>query len=222
LTAGFALLDLGRGEPEKEVPMSLAFRVVAILAFACAVLTIPAVAADATVAIDHGDFYVTAEPAPVEAGTITFDIINSGKVIHEFKVVQSDLAPDSLPLIEEEFLVDESQVNVLGFTDIMQPGATRTMVLNMPPGNYVLICNIASHYQAGSYLGFQVTAPPAPTAPANGGPTPTVGPPPPREPPAVGGGPQGGDSGSWWVLAMLCAFGVGLTALGFATSRPGR
>ncbi len=201
--------------------MSLALRVAAILAFVGAALTIPSsTSADATVAIGHGDFWITTSQPSVEAGNITFSIANQGRVIHEFKVVQSDLAPGSLPLIEEEFKVDESQVNVLGATDIMQPGDTRTLVLNMPPGNYVLICNIASHYQAGSYTGFQVTAPPEPTAPPDGGPAPTAGPAPTQASfPTVGGGPQGGSAGSWWVLATLAGLGAALAAAGALSHR---
>lgn len=204
--------------------MSLALRVAAILAFVGVVLAIPSsTAADATVAIGHGDFWITTSQPSVDAGNITFNIANQGEIIHEFKVVRSDLAPDSLPLIEEEFKVDESQVDVLAGTDIMQPGETRTLVLDLPPGNYVLICNIASHYQAGSYTGFQVTAPSEPTAPPDGGPAPTTGPAPTQAGfPTVGGGPQGGSAGSWWVLATLAALGTALAAAGTLAHRFGR
>jgi uncharacterized cupredoxin-like copper-binding protein len=206
--------------------MSLALRVAAILAFTGAVLTIPSsTAADATVAIGHGDFWITTSQPSVEAGNITFNVANEGAIIHEFKVVRSDLPPDSLPIIEDEFKVDESQVDVLGYTDIMQPGDTRTLTLNLPPGNYVLICNVASHYQAGSYAGFQVTAPPEPTtAPSDGAAAPTAGPAPAQGGiPAVGQGPQeGGAVGSWWLLAGLCALGTSLATLGVVTRRFGR
>jgi uncharacterized cupredoxin-like copper-binding protein len=203
--------------------MSLALRVAAVLAFAGAALTIPSAAADATVDVAHGDFWITAGAASAEAGSITFDVANAGEIIHEFKVVRTDLPADSLPLIEEEFVVDESQLDVVGYTDIMQPGETRTLTLDMPPGNYVFICNVPSHYQAGSYMNFQVTVPEEATAPVDVGPAPTAGPAPAQDGfPTVGGGPHGGNVGSWWVLASLAALGVGLTALGFASSRASR
>jgi hypothetical protein len=65
--------------------MSLTFRVAAVLAFPGAGLTIPSVAADATVDIAHGGFWITAGPASVEAGQVTFDVRNAGAIIHEFK-----------------------------------------------------------------------------------------------------------------------------------------
>lgn len=203
--------------------MSLALRFAAVLAFAGAALTIPSTAAGTELAIAHGDFWITSSQPSAEAGPITFNVANAGEIIHEFKVVRSDLPADSLPLIEEEFIVDESQVDVVGYTDIMQPGETQTLTLDMPPGNYVFICNVPSHYQAGSYMSFQVTIPEEPTVPADGGAAPTAAPPPAQDGfPTVGGGPQDGAVGSWWVLATLAALGVGLTALGFVVSRAGR
>ncbi len=113
---------------------------------------------ESTVDVAHGDFWVTTSQPSVEEGNVTFEVANEGAIVHEFKVVRSELPPDDLPLNEEEFVVDETQVEVMGFTDPMKPGETRTLTLNMPPGKYVLICNVASHYQAGSYVGFEVVA----------------------------------------------------------------
>ncbi len=208
--------------------MSFALRLAALLAFAGAALTIPSspAGADATVNISHGEFFVTASLPSVEEGNITFNISNDGEIIHEFKVAKSDLPPDALPYNETDFVVDESQVNVLSGTDIFGPGETRTLTVGMEPGNYVLFCNVPSHYSAGSFVGFQVVAVQAPTSTAAPGTTPQNGVVPTAGPSAgtpilgpVGEGPTEGGGGSWWAIAALAALGIALAGLGAVTSR---
>ena len=51
---------------------------------------------DATVNVELGEWFVSAESASVPAGPITFDVSNRGDQAHEFIIIQTDLATDAL------------------------------------------------------------------------------------------------------------------------------
>ena len=50
----------------------------------------------ATVNVVLGEWFVATDSATVTAGSITFDVINSGGESHEFIIIQTDLAHDAL------------------------------------------------------------------------------------------------------------------------------
>ena len=50
----------------------------------------------ATVNVELGEWYVYADNAHVKAGPVTFDVSNTGEEVHEFIIIQTDLAPDEL------------------------------------------------------------------------------------------------------------------------------
>lgn len=112
--------------------------------------------ANATVAVTLKDFGVAATPASVPAGKVTFAAQNTGASPHEFLVVRSDLAPGSLPQVNQK-MVDEKQVEVVGKTEPFDGGSKRELTVDVQPGRYVLLCNVPSHYISGMYTAFTVT-----------------------------------------------------------------
>ena len=50
-----------------------------------------------TVQATEKDFAISTRPGSVAAGKVTFDIKNDGPAVHEFVVIETDLAPDALP-----------------------------------------------------------------------------------------------------------------------------
>jgi hypothetical protein len=94
---------------------------------------------------------------------------------------------------------------------------------NLAAGNYVLICNIPSHYSAGMYTAFTVTAAqPTPTnTPTDGGTAEAAATPPTEvtQLAQTGTGAEAGSTGGWWLLAMLAGAGVALFGLGAVTYR---
>ena len=50
----------------------------------------------ATVNVELGEWFVNADSTSVTAGSVTFDVSNSGGQTHEFIIIQTDLAPDAL------------------------------------------------------------------------------------------------------------------------------
>ena len=102
------------------------------------------------------EFSVTVSLDSAGAGAVTFGIANDGALQHNFRVIATDLAADSLPVIEDEFIVDEEAVDVLATTADLDAGGTEEVSLDLAAGSYVLICNIPSHYESGMFTAFTV------------------------------------------------------------------
>jgi uncharacterized cupredoxin-like copper-binding protein len=104
------------------------------------------------------DSSLAATPASVAAGDVTFAITSTGTGTHEFVVLKTDLAPTALKkLASDPTRVDEdaSGQNV-GEIEDLQTGQTKQLNLNLKPGKYVLLCNVAGHYDNGMRTGFEV------------------------------------------------------------------
>jgi hypothetical protein len=107
------------------------------------------------------ELITSADTAP--AGKIYFRVSNEGpEDAHEFVVIKSDLDPDALPV--EDGAVPEEDVDLIDEIEPFAVGSTGSITLDLEPGTYVLICNIAeehegeleSHYQLGMRTGFTV------------------------------------------------------------------
>lgn len=208
----------------------------ALVSMFLAIMAVPATAQE-TVGVSLNEWQVSPASTSVMEGDVVFPVRNDGVIAHNFVVIKTDLAPDALPVNDETYMVEEDQLNVVARSAELLGGESTQVSANLPPGNYVLICNnLPTHYQAGMYVGFQVTAAPEPTEPSPPvGPTAAPGEPtatpaagadgsaaiPTQAIPQVGGapvtgqGPQAGSSG-WWTLAALAAGGAVLTGLGAA------
>ncbi|MEX0984501.1 MAG: hypothetical protein WD096_05575 [Actinomycetota bacterium] len=118
-----------------------------------------------TVAVTLQEFAITAVPATVAAGSVTFEATNNGPDdIHEMVVIKTDLDPTALPT-NDDGSVDEAGEGVEAIDEIAEfdPGNTESLTLDLEAGAYVLICNIydadevEAHYQEGMRLAFTVT-----------------------------------------------------------------
>lgn len=109
---------------------------------------------DEIVEVSLGEFSVTSDVDSVEAGNITFRVANDGAIPHEFVVIRSDMPADALP--QTAGVADESQLEVSGRVDQWPGGEARDGTFTLTPGNYLLICNLAGHYQLGMTAAFTV------------------------------------------------------------------
>lgn len=118
-----------------------------------------------TVAVTLQEFAITAVPATVAAGSVTFEATNNGPDdIHEMVVIKTDLDPNALPT-KDDGSVDEAGegVEALGEIEEFEPGNTESLTLDLEAGAYALICNIydadevEAHYEEGMRLAFTVT-----------------------------------------------------------------
>jgi uncharacterized cupredoxin-like copper-binding protein len=117
-----------------------------------------------TVQITLQEFAVSADPASVPAGSVTFEATNDGPDdVHEFVVIATDLGITELPTVEDGS-VDESGegLEVIGEIEDIPVGETQSVTLDLEAGPYVLICNIydadedEAHYQEGMRTSFTV------------------------------------------------------------------
>jgi uncharacterized cupredoxin-like copper-binding protein len=116
----------------------------------------PPATAGVNVALIDPPFHITVEPASFAAGAVTFNVTNGGTIIHNFRLIKTDLSADSLPLDSTGFKVDETQVTVAGHIAEFASGTTKTLDLTLEAGKYVLICNVATHYDQGMHAAFTI------------------------------------------------------------------
>lgn len=101
--------------------------------------------ADVDVAVHMQDYRVLLSVATVKPGTVKLGVKNEGGMEHSFELIKTDLPFDQLPTdggkAKEDGLV--KQVKSLGV------GKVSVVTADLAPGNYVIICNVAGHYQLG-------------------------------------------------------------------------
>jgi uncharacterized cupredoxin-like copper-binding protein len=119
------------------------------------------------VSVELVDFEVHPDPESVPAGPTTFNVTNAGSTIHNLRVAHTDLAQDDLPLADNAVVEDE--LDIIASLADLDPGASDTVDGDLPPGAYVLFCNVVGHYDLGMHAAFTVTeggGPPPGGAPA--------------------------------------------------------
>jgi uncharacterized cupredoxin-like copper-binding protein len=104
--------------------------------------------------VDMSDFKLVADHPSIVAGHVVIAIRNHAAMLHELKVIKTDVAPDQLPVDGATAKVKED--GKIGGLENIAGGASRKLVLDLGPGKYVLICNVAGHYQLGMHVGLEV------------------------------------------------------------------
>ena len=107
--------------------------------------------------VSEEEYTLTADPATVAAGAVSFKVTNpaSNEKKHELVVMKTDTPADQLKprandpdKVEEEGDIEEIE---------LEPGKSGTLTLDLEAGKYVLVCNIAKHYARGMFASFEVT-----------------------------------------------------------------
>jgi uncharacterized cupredoxin-like copper-binding protein len=100
------------------------------------------------------EFAISVSSATAPAGDVTFVAENTGALPHELVIVRSDAAPDSLPL--DGAVLDKSGLDIVGEIEEFAAGTTESGTFTLEAGNYILLCDIAGHYQGGMFTAFTV------------------------------------------------------------------
>ena len=115
--------------------------------------------------VTMADYSLTTALKSVKAGEVRFYAKNTGKVVHELVIVQSDAKITELPVYSDKDKpaeghapgdVDEAKITSEGEVEDIDPGATKDATFVLAAGKYVLICNLASHYGLGMRVAFTV------------------------------------------------------------------
>lgn len=108
------------------------------------------------VAVELGEWTVKPSSATVKAGRVEFAATNKGQLAHELVVFKTDVASGGLPVKDGQ--ADEAAGTVIGEIkpEELGPGKTDSHAWDLSAGRYVLLCNVAGHYQAGMHAAFTV------------------------------------------------------------------
>ena len=111
----------------------------------------PAASQVRTVTVTLNEWKLVPSLKRVPAGKVTFVIRNKGKVVHEFVLTRTNIAPAKLPMSG-----GVARVKPLAAVRNIGPGQTRRLTVTLRPAKYVLLCNLPVHYQSGQYAGLVV------------------------------------------------------------------
>jgi hypothetical protein len=107
------------------------------------------------IGVELNEYNVIPVPEAGTTGSFAFNLTNTGGTIHNFRVIATDLAPDALPTTGTT--VDEDALDVVASSDgDLNAGENQSVAIELEAGNYVLICNVATHYGFGMYTAFSV------------------------------------------------------------------
>ena len=97
--------------------------------------------------VTQRDFHISA-PTRLRAGRVELSVKNKGPDDHELLVVKK--GEGEPPLRADGLTVDEDALGsaVVAALEPGEPG-TRSLRVNLAPGHYELLCNMAGHYFAG-------------------------------------------------------------------------
>jgi uncharacterized cupredoxin-like copper-binding protein len=77
--------------------------------------------------------------------------------VHELLVVKVANPNANLPYDEKTSKVLENKLDKVVDTDDIKAGGKKTVTVSLKPGDYVMLCNQAGHFQAGMRAPLTVT-----------------------------------------------------------------
>jgi hypothetical protein len=100
--------------------------------------------------VTERDFHISA-PREVTQGEVDLSVHNNGPDTHELIVVRANGKP--LPLRRDGLTVDEAALRsrTVATFEGSTAGGGRSERVHLPPGTYVLFCNMAGHYLGGMH-----------------------------------------------------------------------
>ncbi len=119
--------------------------------------TSPTPAEPTIVDVFHTEWELIPSVNTAPAGEVIFNATNDGVVTHNFRLARTDLPDDGLPVNPDTFMVREEELEIIArTTKDLSPGELEEVAVNLPPGRYVIFCNVAGHYEAGLHSEFIV------------------------------------------------------------------
>jgi uncharacterized cupredoxin-like copper-binding protein len=104
-------------------------------------------AAANAVTIKATEYAFAPSAVTVKAGKVKLTLDNEGKIEHEVVLLKGGQAAGSLKVKGGRVSEDTS----VGEVSETAAGAKKSVTLDLQPGRYVLVCNIAGHYQGGMF-----------------------------------------------------------------------
>jgi uncharacterized cupredoxin-like copper-binding protein len=90
--------------------------------------------------------------SPVKAGTTNFSITNNGTAPHELLVFKSNLEPAAYPTDSAGDITEDGPgVTLVSDGENIDPGGSQDRTVDLTPGTYLFVCNIAGHFKQGMF-----------------------------------------------------------------------
>ena len=112
---------------------------------------------DSQVVAEMTDYKIAVNVPSAKAGKIKIGVRNLAAMEHSFEVIKTDLPPDKLAVDGASAKANED--GKVGEIKSIPAGKSASVTVDLQPGKYIFICNIAGHYQLGMHTGFTVEAP---------------------------------------------------------------
>jgi hypothetical protein len=88
----------------------------------------------------------------IKAGKTDLTITNVGVAPHELLVFKSDLDPSAYPTDAAGDIKEEGAgVKLVSDGDNIDPAGSQTLSIDLAPGKYIFVCNIAGHFKQGMF-----------------------------------------------------------------------
>lgn len=100
------------------------------------------------------EFVIALSHTSAPAGPVTFNVTNSGTMVHEFVILKTDILAKDLPLVNG--VVVEDDYSPVGEVPETDAGKSGTFSATLAAGHYAIICNIAGHVAQGMVIDFTV------------------------------------------------------------------
>ena len=118
--------------------------------------TTPAASTGASkLTIKMSEFAFDPKDPTASAGKVKITAPNVGKVEHELVLFKTNRDAGSFKVsggrVNEDALEKTPGIKDVGEIADVEPGETKSATFKLAAGNYVMICNVAGHYQAGMY-----------------------------------------------------------------------
>ena len=82
----------------------------------------------------------------VPSGELRFELSNADGVAHDFALLRVPDGAEALPALRREL---ERAGEAVGAVEAVAPGEAGGRTFHLPPGRYVLYCDIVGHYEGG-------------------------------------------------------------------------
>lgn len=100
-----------------------------------------------TVDVTMRDWSIEVDPAAVPAGEIAFEASNDGPTTHEFEIFSGDIPTEPLPV--SDGVADTGDLVLVDEVEDVVAGTTAELTVDLDVGEYLVICNLADHYEQG-------------------------------------------------------------------------
>lgn len=100
------------------------------------------------------DFSITLDPATATAGAMTFEITNDGPSEHEVEIFRGAADPASIEVESGVALLDDFEL--ITEAENIVPGASASLSADLDAGEYLIVCNLPTHFEQGMYTAFTV------------------------------------------------------------------